>query len=82
MPNWLERGYQIFVTADHGMNIDGHHGGNEMLTRDVAFYYFGRQSCEPNANEVLDQRRVAPSIFQALGIDPAVFPLPGILQNN
>lgn len=80
MPNWLDLGYQIFVTADHGMNIDGQHGGNESLTRDVAFYYFGQQPNTVNTNEVLDQRRVAPTIFQSLGADATVFALPGILQ--
>jgi len=79
MPSWLERGYQIFVTADHGMNADGHHGGNEALTRDVAFYYFGELSYATDTSEVLDQRVVAPTVFQALGEDSKVFPLPGIL---
>ncbi|MFT4726199.1 MAG: putative AlkP superfamily pyrophosphatase or phosphodiesterase [Granulosicoccus sp.] len=64
MPIWLELGYQIFVTADHGMNVDGQHGGNENLTRDVAFYYPGSQQCIAYTNEVLDQRRVAPTIFR------------------
>ncbi|MFT5895946.1 MAG: putative AlkP superfamily pyrophosphatase or phosphodiesterase [bacterium] len=82
MPTWLDLGYQIFVTADHGMNVDGQHGGNENLTRDVAFYYFGSQQCVADTNVVLDQRRVAPTIFQTLGVDPSVFPLPGILQTD
>jgi hypothetical protein len=29
------------VTADHGMNGDGHHGGTADIERDVPFYYFG-----------------------------------------
>jgi predicted AlkP superfamily pyrophosphatase or phosphodiesterase len=80
MPNWLDLGYQIFVTADHGMNTDGQHGGNESLTRDVAFYYFGQLPNTVNTDEVLDQRRVAPTIFQTIGVDATVFPLPGIFH--
>lgn len=80
MPAWLEQGYQILVTADHGMNMDGHHGGNEDLTRDVAFYYFGSQTALPGSDEVLDQRRVAPSILQITGLDESVFPAPGIFS--
>lgn len=80
MPEWLQQGYQVFVTSDHGMNTDGHHGGNEDLTRDVAFYYFGQQKNLPAADEVLDQCRAAPSILQATGMDPSVFPLPGIFS--
>ena len=41
LPLWLDLGYEIFVTADHGMNGDGHHGGTDPIERDVPFYYFG-----------------------------------------
>jgi len=78
IPLWLELGYQVFVTADHGMNVDGHHGGNESLTREVAFYYLGDKKKLPDADEILDQRRVAPTLLQAAGIESGIFPLPGI----
>jgi len=78
MPAWLDKGYQVFVTADHGMNTDGHHGGNEALTRDVAFYYFGSKPCLPEPTDILDQRRVAPSILQSVDLNPDIFPHSGI----
>ena len=27
IPEWLDKGYIILVTGDHGMNAFGHHGG-------------------------------------------------------
>jgi predicted AlkP superfamily pyrophosphatase or phosphodiesterase len=69
LPLWLDRGYEVFVTADHGMNTDGHHGGTDPIERDVAFYYFGAGS-GPQPRDVLDQLSVAPSILARIGLAP------------
>jgi predicted AlkP superfamily pyrophosphatase or phosphodiesterase len=66
LPLWLALGYEIFVTADHGMNNDGHHGGTASIERDVAFYYFG-PSAGPDPSTVLDQLSVAPSSLARIG---------------
>lgn len=34
---WLDDGYQIIVTSDHGMNNDLSHGGNLIEEREVPF---------------------------------------------
>jgi len=66
LPLWLDAGYQVFVTADHGMNADGHHGGTEPMVRNVPFYYFGSaEGPEPDAE--LDQLSVAPSALALIG---------------
>ena len=67
LPLWLDLGYQIFVTADHGMNGDGHHGGTDPIERDVPFYYFGGGQ-GPDANAVLDQLSVAPTALARIGV--------------
>lgn len=59
--------YEILVTADHGMNADGHHGGSEPSVRDVPFYYFGNAEGPEPAN-ILDQCAIAPTILQRLGV--------------
>ncbi len=59
--------YEILVTADHGMNADGHHGGSEASVRDVPFYYFGGAN-GPEPADILDQRAVAPTILSRLGV--------------
>ena len=69
VPLWLALGYEIVVTADHGMNGDGHHGGTADIERDVPFYYFGPGD-GPNGSEVLDQLSVAPTILSRIGIPP------------
>ncbi len=38
---WLEEGYQVIVTADHGMNNDRSHGGILPEERQVPMFVFG-----------------------------------------
>ena len=38
---WLEEGYQVIVTADHGMNNDRSHGGGLAEERQVPMFVFG-----------------------------------------
>lgn len=39
--DWLEAGYQVIVTADHGMNDDRSHGGILPEERQVPLFVFG-----------------------------------------
>ncbi|KGD70429.1 nucleotide pyrophosphatase [Tatumella morbirosei] len=41
MPGWLQEGYQVIVTADHGMNDDRSHGGNLQEEVRVPLFVFG-----------------------------------------
>lgn len=41
LPAWLEQGYQVMVTADHGMNDDRSHGGILPEERQVPLFVFG-----------------------------------------
>lgn len=38
---WMQAGYQIMVTADHGMNRDNSHGGTLPEEREVPLYVMG-----------------------------------------
>lgn len=69
LPLWLDMGYEVFVTADHGMNKDGHHGGTNAIEREVPFYYFGAGT-GPEASKVLDQLSVAPTSLDRIGLSP------------
>ncbi|NIF22801.1 alkaline phosphatase family protein [Candidatus Pantoea multigeneris] len=42
LPGWLAAGYQVIVTADHGMNDDHSHGGNLPEETQVPLFVFGR----------------------------------------
>ena len=39
LTEWMERGYNILVTADHGMNADGLHGGTTPDVREVPLFF-------------------------------------------
>lgn len=64
---WRAAGYEVIVTADHGQDARGHHGGTGEAQQDFAFYYFG-DSPMPARDVVLDQLALAPSILTRLGV--------------
>lgn len=41
LPQWLKDGYQVLITADHGMNDDHSHGGCLPEERQVPLFVFG-----------------------------------------
>ena len=64
---WRDGGYEVIITADHGQDARGHHGGTGPLQRDFAFYYFG-DSALSDEGVVLDQLALAPSILTRMGV--------------
>ncbi len=64
---WRSAGYEVIVTADHGQDERGHHGGTGALQQEFAFYYFG-ESEMPGPDVVLDQLALAPSILTRMGV--------------
>jgi hypothetical protein len=38
LAEWMERGYSILVTGDHGINADALHGGTTPDVREVPLY--------------------------------------------
>jgi len=66
VPRLSDAGYDVLVTADHGMNADGHHGGDQPGLREVPFFAFSERLTAP-ADAVLDQRAVAPTVLALLG---------------
>lgn len=66
IPQWLANGYEVIVTADHGQDARGHHGGRDALQQDAALYYFG-PARGPAENTVIDQLQLAPTVLSRLG---------------
>lgn len=66
IPRWHDMGYEVIVTADHGQDARGHHGGNNPLQQEFALYYFG-DTQGPDAQTPLHQLQLAPSILNRLG---------------
>lgn len=63
---WRKLGYEVIVTADHGQDDRGHHGGRSALQQETALYYFGDAE-GPAEGDVIDQRQLAPTILSRLG---------------
>ena len=66
IPRWRKMGYEMIVTADHGQDARGHHGGTGEDQQDFALYYFG-DGRGPEKGAVLDQLQLAPTILKRLG---------------
>ncbi len=66
IPKWREAGYEVIVTADHGQDERGHHGGRSALQQESALYYFGDAE-GPTKDTVIDQLQLAPTILRRLG---------------
>jgi predicted AlkP superfamily pyrophosphatase or phosphodiesterase len=67
LPKWLQMGYEVIVTADHGQTNRGHHGGHDDEMQDVALYYFGKGK-GPKPDVLLDQLQLAPTVLKRLGV--------------
>lgn len=69
IPTWRQLGYDVIVTADHGMTADHWHGGTSPDATEVPFYLFAEAGA-PAADQVLDQTGIAASVLRLLGIEP------------
>jgi len=69
IPKWLELGYQIVVTSDHGMDFEGIHGGATDDERIVPLWIIG-SSVEMNTLEPLNQLIIEPLLSRLLNIEP------------
>ena len=66
LPGWLEEGYQVLVTADHGMNNDRSHNGLLAEEREVPLFVFGDAfSLDPAAKPL--QTELCGTICELLG---------------
>lgn len=67
--NWLEAGYQIIVTADHGMNNDKSHGGILPEEMQVPFYVFGDAFSKADKTDVtIKQTEICGTVCELLNI--------------
>lgn len=67
LATWLAEGYQVLVTADHGMNNDRSHNGLLPEEREVPLFVFGDAfSLDPNAKPL--QTELCGTICQLLGV--------------
>ena len=67
MPRWLENGYSVLVTSDHGMDADKGHNDNTPATRQVPLWLVGESWRDLPLPE--NQPQVAGVVARALGLD-------------
>ena len=67
LPTWIEEGYQVLVTSDHGMNADKGHGGILPEERDIPLFVIG-DGFSHQPNYAPKQTELCGSICELLGI--------------
>lgn len=69
IPTWIEQGYQIIVTSDHGMNNDHSHGGTLPEECQVPLFVIGKQfSHSPQCD--INQTDICGTVCTLLGLSP------------
>lgn len=71
IPNWKKDGYQIVVTADHGMSKWGTHGGTTDDERFVPLYVISDKVKASRYDDVISQLMFAPFMCRLMGISPS-----------
>ncbi len=81
IPLWLAAGYEVMVTADHGMSAEGNHGGTSAMEVEVPFYYFGDGDVKAEDGQ-LSQLGLAAAMLARMGLDPAPGMRPSFLSKK
>lgn len=68
LPRWRSAGYEILITADHGMNSDGQHGGTLPDVREVPLFCLSTAFRAGTNLEGLPQLAIAPLVCQMLSL--------------
>lgn len=76
VPGWVEAGYTVVITSDHGMGLDGMHGGPGELERRVPFFVVGPRII-PRSGAKPKQTDVAGAICALLGLEGHSLPASG-----
>jgi predicted AlkP superfamily pyrophosphatase or phosphodiesterase len=69
IPGWHEQGYQVLVTADHGINNDHLHGGTLPDVRHVPLYVIpADDKGGGDTRRQISQLAIAPTVCRLLGL--------------
>lgn len=72
LPLWLGEAWQVVITADHGMNAMGMHGGPTPDQRTIPLYIFSPQVVPGRFEEKeISQLNLAPLLCRLLGLAPS-----------
>ena len=72
LPRWQADGWQVVITADHGMNAMGMHGGPTADQRTIPLYIFSPRARAGRFEEKeISQLNLAPLLCRLLELPPA-----------
>ncbi|MBM7647480.1 putative AlkP superfamily pyrophosphatase or phosphodiesterase [Bacillus ectoiniformans] len=84
LPKWIEKGYDIIVTGDHGMTSDGNHGGNTREDRHVPLFVISNKVQPMIHDQFVSQLQMAPLACHLLGVEPSsvmdALNIPGLIN--
>lgn len=82
LPQWMAAGYQVLVTADHGMNNDRSHGGTLAEERQVPLWVAGDAFAQA-ADAQPQQTEICGLVCELLGVEGHTKAVPaGMLRVN
>lgn len=65
IPRWMNMGYDIIITSDHGMDSNNNHGGVKCEVMKAPFYLLSKKGWKPNI-ENMSHIDVAPLIVERI----------------
>ena len=72
LPTWLHDGHSVVITADHGMDEMGMHGGTTQAHREVPLYVFADEVRPGRHTDAsISQLSIAPLLCRLLGLPPS-----------
>lgn len=71
IPVCQKLGYDVIVTADHGMTADGNHGGNTVADRQVPLFVLSEKIENKVYEKVVSQLQLAPLACHLMGVEPS-----------
>jgi predicted AlkP superfamily pyrophosphatase or phosphodiesterase len=67
---WLNDGYHLLVTDDHGINADHAHGGTTPDVREVPLFFINPERTGiGNSGQMISQLAIAPTAWSLLGLN-------------
>ncbi|MHA7001578.1 alkaline phosphatase family protein [Aeromonas schubertii] len=82
LPHWLAAGYQVVVTADHGMNEDGSHGGTLDDERQVPLWLLGEAFDHGATAQAIPQTALCGLLADLMGLEHDKVSLPWLLARE
>ena len=80
IPKCMAQGYDVIVTADHGMTSDGNHGGSTMEDRHVPMFVISQAVKAGVKDGVVSQLQVAPLCCHLMNIEPSEDMVPLLVE--